>query len=167
MLTLKVPRDDQHQINMGTVSLQLMITKGRLPWSLKEFSQLMKEENVVRSAWRICLWILRLKGVKCYYNTLVSLLSWYHFLWYSVYCIMLDVQKINSFFYEFVTTVINLCIHLLVSENLSPKMTRIVKIKFTLFQDTVHECKWMAWIKKCSFYSYTIYKNNGNLNFPN
>ena len=33
-------------------------------WSFIKFSQLIHEGNVWRSVWRICMWILGLKGLK-------------------------------------------------------------------------------------------------------
>ena len=40
-----------------------MITKEKMPWSFIKFSQLILKGNVWRSVWRICMWILGLKGL--------------------------------------------------------------------------------------------------------
>ena len=40
-----------------------MITKEEMLWSDNKFSQLIVEGNVWRSVWRICMWILGLKGL--------------------------------------------------------------------------------------------------------
>ena len=41
-----------------------------MPWSSTKFSQLILEGNVWRSVWRICMWILGLKGLidRCQYH---------------------------------------------------------------------------------------------------
>ena len=39
------------------------ITKEKMPWSYIKFSQLILKGNVWRSDWRICMWILGLKGL--------------------------------------------------------------------------------------------------------
>ena len=41
-----------------------MITKEKMPWCFITFSQLILKGNVWRSVWRICMWILGLKGLK-------------------------------------------------------------------------------------------------------
>ena len=41
-----------------------MITKEKMPGSFIKFSQLILKGNVWRSVWRICMWILGLKGLK-------------------------------------------------------------------------------------------------------
>ena len=40
-----------------------MITKEKMPCYFIKFSQLILKGNVWRSVWRICMWILGLKGV--------------------------------------------------------------------------------------------------------
>ena len=40
-----------------------MIMKERMPWCFIKFSQLILKGNVWRSVWRICMWILGLKGL--------------------------------------------------------------------------------------------------------
>ena len=40
-----------------------MITKEKMPWCFFKFSQLIPKGNVWRSVWRICMWILGLKGL--------------------------------------------------------------------------------------------------------
>ena len=41
-----------------------MITKEKMPWCFLKLSQLILKGNEWRSVWRICLWILGLKGLK-------------------------------------------------------------------------------------------------------
>ena len=41
-----------------------MITKEKMPWSFIKFSQLILKGDVWRSVWRICMWILGLKGLR-------------------------------------------------------------------------------------------------------
>ena len=45
-----------------------MITKEKMPRSFIKFSQLILKGNVWRSVWRICMWILGLKGLKLTYH---------------------------------------------------------------------------------------------------
>ena len=40
-----------------------MITKEKTPWCFIKISQLILKGNVWRSVWRICMWILGLKGL--------------------------------------------------------------------------------------------------------
>ena len=40
-----------------------MITKEKMPWFFIKLSQLILKENVWRSVWRICMWMLGLKGL--------------------------------------------------------------------------------------------------------
>ena len=40
-----------------------MIMKDKMPWCFIKFSQLILKGNVWRSVWRICMWILGLKGL--------------------------------------------------------------------------------------------------------
>ena len=40
-----------------------MITQEKMPLSIIKFSRLILQGNVWRSVWRICLWILGLKGL--------------------------------------------------------------------------------------------------------
>ena len=40
-----------------------MIIIEKIPWSFTKFSQLILKGNVWRSVWRICMWILGLKGL--------------------------------------------------------------------------------------------------------
>ena len=40
-----------------------MITKEKMVWSFIKFSQLILKGNVWRAVWRICMWILGLKGL--------------------------------------------------------------------------------------------------------
>ena len=44
-----------------------MITKEKMPWCFIKFSQLILKGNVWRSVWRICMWILGLKGLNLFY----------------------------------------------------------------------------------------------------
>ena len=45
-----------------------MIIIEKIPWSFTKFSQLILKGNVWRSVWRICMWILGLKGlITAYY----------------------------------------------------------------------------------------------------
>ena len=46
-----------------------MITKEKMLWSAIKFSQLILKGNVWRSVWRICMWILGLKGLNSFRNT--------------------------------------------------------------------------------------------------
>ena len=41
-----------------------MITIEKIPWSFIKFSQLILKGDVWRSVWRICMWILGLKGLR-------------------------------------------------------------------------------------------------------
>ena len=41
-----------------------MITKEKMLWSAIKFSQLILKGNVWRSVWRICMWIMGLKGLR-------------------------------------------------------------------------------------------------------
>ena len=46
-----------------------MITIEKIPWSFIKFSQLILKVDVWRSVWRICMWILGLKGLRLFlYN---------------------------------------------------------------------------------------------------
>ena len=47
-----------------------MITKEKMLWSFIKFSQHILHENVWRSVWRICMWILGLKGLTGMYSRL-------------------------------------------------------------------------------------------------
>ena len=67
------PNSDQHQFSPNKIHrlsraksmrINKMITKGKNLWSVSiKFSQLMFEGNVWRSVWRICIWIVGLKGL--------------------------------------------------------------------------------------------------------
>ena len=66
------PSSDLHQFspnNIHTLSrekvmrIAKMITKEKKPWSFIKFSEQILKGNVWRSAWRICMWILGLKGL--------------------------------------------------------------------------------------------------------
>ena len=46
-----------------------MITKEKMPRSFIRVSQLIRKGNVWGSVWRICMWILGLKGVKAVCDT--------------------------------------------------------------------------------------------------
>ena len=76
LMTLTVnplsPNGDQQQLspnNVHTLSrdkvvrIWKMITKEKMPWCFIKFSQLILKGNVWRSVWRICMWILGLKGL--------------------------------------------------------------------------------------------------------
>ena len=72
------PNGDQQQFspnNVHTLSrdkvvrIQKMIMKEKMPWSFIKFSQLILKGKVRRSVWRICLWILGLKGLKVIYSS--------------------------------------------------------------------------------------------------
>ena len=52
---LTLSRDKVMRINK-------IITKEKMPWSFIKFSQLLIKRNVWRPVWRICMWILGLKG---------------------------------------------------------------------------------------------------------
>ena len=67
------PNGDQHQfspINIHTLSrntvmrINEMITKEKMPRLFIKVSQLILKGNVWRSVWRICMWILGLKGLR-------------------------------------------------------------------------------------------------------
>ena len=69
------PNSDQHQFspnNIHTLSrnkvmrINEMITKEKMPRSFIRVSQLIRKGNVWGSVWRICMWILGLKGLKLY-----------------------------------------------------------------------------------------------------
>ena len=66
------PNSDQYQFspnNIHTLSrgmvmrINKMITKEKMPRSFIKFSQVILKGNVWRSVWRICTWILGLKGL--------------------------------------------------------------------------------------------------------
>ena len=66
---------DQHQFspnNIHTLSrdkvmrINKMIIIEKIPWSFIKFSQLILKGDVWRSVWRICMWILGLKGLTSY-----------------------------------------------------------------------------------------------------
>ena len=66
------PNSDQQQFspnNIHTLSrdkvmrINKMIIIEKIPWSFIKFSQLILKGNVWRSVWRICMWILGLKGL--------------------------------------------------------------------------------------------------------
>ena len=72
------PNSDQHQFspdNIHTLSrnkvmrINEMITKEKMPRSFIRVSQLIRKGNVWGSVWRICMWILGLKGVKAVCDT--------------------------------------------------------------------------------------------------
>ena len=67
------PNSDQQQFspnNLHTMSrdkvvrIWKMITNEKMPWCFIKFSQLILKGNVWRSVWRICTWILGLKGLR-------------------------------------------------------------------------------------------------------
>ena len=67
------PNGDQHQFSpkhIHTLSrdnvmrINKMIIKEKMLWSFIKFSQLILEGNIWRSVWRICSWILGLKGLR-------------------------------------------------------------------------------------------------------
>ena len=64
------PNKDQDQFSPNIIhtlsrdKLRELITKEKMPWSVIKFSQLILYGNVWRSVWRICTWILGLKGLK-------------------------------------------------------------------------------------------------------
>ena len=69
------PNSVQHQFspnNIHTLSrdkvmrINKMITIEKIPWSFIKFSQLILKGDVWRSVWRICMWILGLKGLTTY-----------------------------------------------------------------------------------------------------
>ena len=71
-LRVKSLKSDQHQFsrhNIHTLSKEnimrfnIMITSRKMLWSFIKFSQLIFKGNVWRSVWRICMWILGLKGL--------------------------------------------------------------------------------------------------------
>ena len=50
-----------------------MITIEKIPWSFIKFSQLILKVDVWRSVWRICMWILGLKGLRLFlYNFILN-----------------------------------------------------------------------------------------------
>ena len=57
-----------------------MITIEKMLWSFIKFSQLILKGNVWRSVWRICMWILGLKGLITYTKTQVWDLIFFIFL---------------------------------------------------------------------------------------
>ena len=80
------PNSDQHQFspnNIHTLSknkvmrINEMITKEKMPRSFIKVSQLILKGNVWRSVWRICMWILGLKGLSVKrVSSLFVLYSW-------------------------------------------------------------------------------------------
>ena len=48
-----------------------MLTKEKIPWSFIKFSQLILKGNAWRSVWRICMWILGLKGLRIPANSYI------------------------------------------------------------------------------------------------
>ena len=67
------PNSDQQQFfpnNIRSLSrdkvmrINKMIIIEKIPWSFIKFSQLILKGDVWRSVWRICMWILGLKGLK-------------------------------------------------------------------------------------------------------
>ena len=69
------PNSVQHQFspnNIHTLSrdkvmrINKMIIIEKIPWSFIKFSQLILKVDVWRSVWRICMWILGLKGLTTY-----------------------------------------------------------------------------------------------------
>ena len=61
-----------------------MITIEKILWSLIKFSQLIVKGNVWRSVWRICMWILGLKGLMLH---ILSRLGSF-----AVICVNIDVR---------------------------------------------------------------------------
>ena len=66
------PNSVQHQFSPNNIHTQSrdkvmrinkMITIEKIPWSFIKFSQLILKVDVWRSVWRICMWILGLKGL--------------------------------------------------------------------------------------------------------
>ena len=66
------PSRDQHQFSPNNIHalsrekvmrIAKMITKEKMPWSFIKFSQQILKGNLWTSAWRICMWILGLKGL--------------------------------------------------------------------------------------------------------
>ena len=54
-----------HTLSRGKVMrINKMITIEKIPWYFIKFSQLILKVDVWRSVWRICMWILGLKGSK-------------------------------------------------------------------------------------------------------
>ena len=80
------PNSDQHQFspnNIYTLSrnkvmrINDMITTEKMPRSFIKVSQLILKGNVWRSVWRICMWILGLKGLSIKrVSSLFVLYSW-------------------------------------------------------------------------------------------
>ena len=75
------PNSDQHQFSPSDIRrlsraksmrINKMITERKI-WSVIKFSQLILKGNVWRSVWRICMWILGLKGL----TYLALLQSWF------------------------------------------------------------------------------------------
>ena len=66
------PNSDQHQFSPKDIHrlsrdkvmrITKMIIIEKIPWSFIKFSQLILKVDVWRSVWRICMWILGLKGL--------------------------------------------------------------------------------------------------------
>ena len=56
--------NDVHTLSRDKVMrISKMITKEKMPWFFIKLSQLILKENVWRSVWRICMWMLGLKGL--------------------------------------------------------------------------------------------------------
>ena len=56
--------NDVHTLSRDKVMrISKMITEEKMPWFFIKFSQLILKENVWRSVWRICMWMLGLKGL--------------------------------------------------------------------------------------------------------
>ena len=83
------PNGDQHQFSPNNIHtlprdkgmrIYEMITKEKMLWSDNKFSQLILEGNLWRSVWRICMWILGLKGLTCCKHNKIDIccrLSWF------------------------------------------------------------------------------------------
>ena len=57
--------NDVHTLSRDKVTrINKMITKEKMPWSFIKFCQLILQKNVWISVWRICMWMLGLKGLK-------------------------------------------------------------------------------------------------------
>ena len=94
------PNSDQQQFSpndIHTLSIDKfmrtnkMITKEKkLLWSFIKFSQLILKGNVWRSVWRICTWILGLKGLRWW------VINWLYMIWDWVFTLNL-INTLNLF----------------------------------------------------------------------
>ena len=90
---------DQQQFspnNIHTLSrdkvmrINKMIIIEKIPWSFIKFSQLILKGNVWRSVWRICMWILGLKGLKRKLELSTILIR--HWNFFKIYSVLVKTR---------------------------------------------------------------------------